>query len=242
MDFSALNTISGATPIDQLTSEQVKELQTALAALGYGLTVDGICGPLTQSAWARFKADNDQSDPTLIGPASVTLLEGRLAGAPAGTVPQQAVNIVKSFEGCELTAYQDSVGVWTIGFGTTVLPDGTPVAQGLTITASQALEYLAHDLGGTLNALAASAPYWATMNADQQSALISFGYNLGAGFYGAPGFTTITAALRDHQWSDVPSILQLYSDPGGSDHDGLLRRRIAEGELWQGTGSFASPS
>ena len=27
--------------------------------------------------------------------------------------------ILKFFEGCKLTAYQDSVGVWTIGYGHT---------------------------------------------------------------------------------------------------------------------------
>lgn len=29
------------------------------------------------------------------------------------------MNLIKSFEGLRLQAYQDSVGVWTIGYGTT---------------------------------------------------------------------------------------------------------------------------
>lgn len=32
---------------------------------------------------------------------------------------QAGVNLIKSFEGCRLTAYQDSAGVWTIGYGHT---------------------------------------------------------------------------------------------------------------------------
>ena len=34
-------------------------------------------------------------------------------------INQATVNLVKEFEGCKLEAYQDIVGVWTIGYGTT---------------------------------------------------------------------------------------------------------------------------
>ena len=39
-------------------------------------------------------------------------------------------------EGRRLTAYRDSVGVWTIGIGSTTI-DGRPVRPGLTITAAE---------------------------------------------------------------------------------------------------------
>jgi lysozyme len=29
------------------------------------------------------------------------------------------IKLIKNFEGCRLSAYQDSVGVWTIGYGHT---------------------------------------------------------------------------------------------------------------------------
>ncbi len=32
---------------------------------------------------------------------------------------QRGLNLIKSFEGLRLQAYQDSVGVWTIGYGAT---------------------------------------------------------------------------------------------------------------------------
>ncbi len=47
-------------------------------------------------------------------------------------------NLVKRFEGLRLTAYQDSVGVWTIGYGHT----GPDVHPGMTITEEQADELL----------------------------------------------------------------------------------------------------
>jgi GH24 family phage-related lysozyme (muramidase) len=52
----------------------------------------------------------------------------------------EALSIIKEFEGCELTAYQDIVGVWTIGWGTT---EG--VTPGMTITQLQADQFLEND-------------------------------------------------------------------------------------------------
>jgi hypothetical protein len=68
---------------------------------------------------------------------------------------------------------------------------------------------------------------------EQQSALISFAYNLGAGFYGAEGFETISKRLREKDWAAVPDALLLYRNPGTNAEAGLKRRRIAEGKLWR---------
>ena len=242
MELPALQAITAATTLEQLNAAQIDELQQALSKLGYLLTADGILGPMTKGFWARFKADNALSEPDVIGPGSVLALQHRLsASASADDVPQQALNIVKAFEGFRSASYQDGVGVWTIGYGTTVYPDGTHVAAGQSVTDSQAAGYLADDMTATVKALAASIPYWSSMSVGQRSALISFGYNLGSGFYGSSDFNSITAALRDHRWSDVPRVMTLYSNPSDPvDHPGLLRRRIAEGDLWQGKGEYAS--
>ena len=48
------------------------------------------------------------------------------------------VDLICSFEGKRLTAYDDGVGVWTIGFGTTVYPHGIRVKKGDTCTEAQA--------------------------------------------------------------------------------------------------------
>ena len=82
------------------------------------------------------------------------------------------------------------------------------------------------------NVLTNTIPFWEEMNANQRSALTSFGFNLGAHFYGSPGFSTISACLRDHAWNEVPGALGLYINPGSSFEAGLRRRREAEGALW----------
>ena len=34
-------------------------------------------------------------------------------------ISKEGICLIKKFEGCELEAYQDAVGVWTIGYGHT---------------------------------------------------------------------------------------------------------------------------
>jgi GH24 family phage-related lysozyme (muramidase) len=245
MKLVQLPLIHGATPLEKLTAAQVRELQTALNALGSGAgAADGILGPATRAAWASFKKSIASGGPDEIGPASVAALQKALdaASAPggAGAVPPQAVAIVKNYEGLRLTAYDDGVGVCTIGYGTTRYPDGRPVRPGDTITQAQADAYFIDDLTRFMKTIAAAIPVWSLLNANQRSALISFAYNLGAGFYGASGFETISAALRERRFADVPKALLLYSNPGDpSVHAGLLARRQAEGQLWQGKGPYA---
>ena len=42
-------------------------------------------------------------------------------------------DIIKEFEGFRSQAYKCSAGKWTIGYGSTLYEDGTPVKQGDTI-------------------------------------------------------------------------------------------------------------
>jgi len=61
------------------------------------------------------------------------------------SISQVGINLIKQFEGCYLTAYQDCVGIWTIGYGTTnadKLITGTSIYKGLKISQSTADEWL----------------------------------------------------------------------------------------------------
>ena len=160
---------------------------------------------------AGGKVEADPADPGELGPA---------------------LRIIKEFEGCSLKAYNDGVGVCTIGWGTTRYPDGRHISYGDVITQAQADQYLANEVKYTYDTLAKTIPYWGEMNANQRGALTSFAYNLGAHFYGNGNFNTITRCLRDRRWKDVPNALQLYRNPGTSVEAGLKRRRVAEGVLW----------
>ena len=147
-----------------------------------------------------------------------------------------ALPLIKEFEGCRLTAYPDpETGgePWTIGWGATTHFDGTRVKPGDTITQGVADQMLDSHVRNVLaSQLSRSIPTWRKLSARQQAALLSFAYNVGAGFYGASGFDTITTALRDGSWPAVPDALRLYVNPGGPSEAGLRRRRDAEAKLW----------
>ena len=244
MKLHQLTAIKGATTLEKLTKPQLTELQNALQTLGYPAgSADGVLGPNTRAAWAQFKHDISSGEPDAIGPGSVKTLHQKLeqaaAGGGGGAVPRQAVAIVKHYEGLRLQAYDDGVGVWTIGYGTIRYPNGQPVRPGDVITQAQAETYLQNDIKGYTQKLAATVPFWNQMSANMHAALISFAYNLGPAFYGSGGFETISRDLREKNWSDVPRALTLYSNPGSNVHAGLLARRKAEGLLWQGQGPFA---
>ena len=154
--------------------------------------------------------------------------------APASVVPPQCLDIIAEFEGFRPTPYLCPAQIPTIGFGATYYEDGRKVTMSDgAITEPQGRKMLEHMVEKDFwNVLTNTIPFWKEMNANQRSALTSFAYNLGAHFYGSPGFSTISACLRDHAWNEVPGALMLYINPGSSFEAGLRRRREAEGVLW----------
>jgi lysozyme len=120
----------------------------------------------------------------------------------------------------------------TIGWGSTKDFNGQPFKLGKKITQEYADRLLIFDLENRFLPLLSKIPYWNEMNENQRGALLSFAYNLGAGFYGSGGFNTITRNLSQKDWKSIPETLKLYRNPGTSVEAGLLRRRVAEGKLW----------
>ena len=58
-------------------------------------------------------------------------------------INQATVDLVKQFEGLRTSAYKDSAGVWTIGYGTTARAKvGIEPLPGMTITEAEAEYYL----------------------------------------------------------------------------------------------------
>ena len=154
--------------------------------------------------------------------------------APASVVPPQCLDIIAEFEGFSPVPYLCPAGIPTIGYGNTFYADGRKVSMtDGAITKPQGKQMLEIVVEKDFwNVLTNTIPFWEEMNANQRSALTSFGYNLGAHFYGSPGFSTISACLRDHAWNEVPGALNLYCNPGSAFEAGLRRRREAEGNLW----------
>jgi GH24 family phage-related lysozyme (muramidase) len=147
-----------------------------------------------------------------------------------------SLKLIKEFEGCHLTAYPDPLSggePYTIGYGTTRYPGGRRVSRGDKITVIEADMFVRTEIDQIAKKLGETVPHWSAMTDGQKSALISFAYNLGTGFYGSSGFETISKRLRERDWDAVPDALLLYRNPGTNVEAGLKRRRIAEGNLWR---------
>jgi lysozyme len=151
-------------------------------------------------------------------------------------LPIQGVALIKEFEGCHLKAYYDPLTGGlpiTIGWGSTRRKDGTRFMIGNKITQEEADDLFYYQLRREFIPALEKIPYWREMNDNQRGALLSFAYNLGAGFYGGSGFNSITRNLREKNWAAIPKTLEMYRNPGSNVEAGLLRRRKAEGDLWE---------
>ncbi len=160
----------------------------------------------------------------------------RLAPAdrlPPTDVPQprggQSINsaglkLITTFEGRELAAYQDSVGVWTIGYGHT-----KTARPGMTITQAQAEQLLQTDLEEFEAAVTDAAEI--SLNSDQFSALVSFCFNLGAGSLFE---STLLRVLNNGDIQAAANEFPRWNKAGGQALLGLTRRRMAERALFLG--------
>ena len=108
-----------------------------------------------------------------------------------------AAALIRVFEGCRLTAYQDSGGVWTVGFGHTA-----GVTEGMTITMEQAAEFLQQDAAPLL-ALVKDEPLIAA------AAYVSFGYNCGRGALELvlEGKAQLTNFVHDRHGNELPGLV-----------------------------------
>jgi len=148
-----------------------------------------------------------------------------------------AIELIKEFEGCHLSAYPDPLSggyPWTIGYGTTRYSGGVPVKRGDQINMVEAEMLLRLEIDFIADKLRKTVPRWDEMPGKRQCALVSFAYNLGADFCGLAGFETISRCLRERDWAAVPAALELYCNPGTPVEAGLQRRRRAEARLWIG--------
>ena len=150
-------------------------------------------------------------------------------------VPIPGVELIKTFEGSRLEAYPDpkTGGLpITIGWGSTRKKDGSPFQLGERITQEEADELLRWQLEREFLPPLQRIPGWQQLNQQQQGAILSFAYNLGAYFYNTQGFETISRVLREQDWKQLERALTLYRNPGTNVEEGLLRRRLTEAQVF----------
>ena len=138
---------------------------------------------------------------------------------------ERGTEILKYFEGCKLTAYQDSVGVWTIGYGHT-----KGVYDGMTITQDQAEQMLLSELEEYEGYIKDMVTVPLTQN--QFDALVVWVYNLGPTNFRN---STLLKELNAGNYNAAGQEITRWNKAGGKVLAGLVKRREAEAELFNDT-------
>ncbi|MEO6983323.1 MAG: lysozyme [Edaphobacter sp.] len=143
------------------------------------------------------------------------------------TYDEAGLTLTEGFEGCKLTAYRDSAGVLTIGFGHT----GKDVVKGMTITREGAESLLSFDVqtaAGVVNRLVE-----VVISQAEFDALVDFAFNAGQGNFAS---STLLRKLNEGDFAGAAAEFERWDKAGGQVITGLLRRRLAEIELFDGGG------
>lgn len=131
------------------------------------------------------------------------------------------LNLIKSFEGCKLTAYKclPTEKYYTIGYG----HYGSDVIAGMKITKEQAEELLLQDCKKAIKHVNSFMSKY-NFNQNQFDALVSFAFNVGS-------INQLTAS-GTRTLEQISSKITAYNKSGGRVIAGLVKRRAKEKELF----------
>lgn len=133
------------------------------------------------------------------------------------------IALIKHYEGCALTSYPDSAGIWTIGYGHTA---GVFALQ--TISQARADAFLAEDIVQAERAVSSLIDPSVVLNGNEFSALVSFTFNLGLS---ALRRSTLLKKVNNCDYSAVEEF-EKWVLCQGKVLPGLLARRKAEAALF----------
>lgn len=143
-------------------------------------------------------------------------------------VNQRTIDLLKQFEGCKLTAYKDSGGVWTIGYGTTAAAGvGIEPHEGMKITQDQAEVLLHKTIDKFAPAVASRITVPVTSN--EFGACLLLSYNIGLGAFAA---STLLKHLNAGKKDLAAAEFKKWNHDNGKVVKGLTVRRAAEAELF----------
>lgn len=132
--------------------------------------------------------------------------------------------LIRKYEGCKLEAYKCPASVWTIGYGSTTRPDGTPIREGDKVdkaTAEAWLEnYVVNNIWPHIKDL--------KLSDNQRDALESLIYNIG---WTAFSKSKCYKAIKEKDWCTAYQEWT-WTKAGGKHLLGLVKRRAEEKYLF----------
>jgi lysozyme len=143
-------------------------------------------------------------------------------------INQAGIDLIREFEGFMSRAYKDSVGVLTIGYGTTAAAGvGITPALGMVITEAQAEAYLRAAVNKFATQIKARMTREPTPN--QFAAMVSLAYNIGPGAFAR---SSVQRRFNAGNMAGAAASFKLWNRAGGQVLAGLTRRRAAEAALF----------
>ena len=138
-----------------------------------------------------------------------------------------AIQLIEEFEGFSVKPYLCPAGKWTIGFGDTMWKGKPVTSLTKTITKDEAIFALEARLKGFQAEL--DAVVKVPLNANQNAALLSFIYNIGAKAFRN---STLLKALNEGDIREAANQFMRWNKANGKELAGLTKRREAERHLF----------
>ena len=146
-----------------------------------------------------------------------------------------AAEVIKDFEGYSSKPYLCPSGIPTIGYGNTMYTNGERVTMDDPEIDNAEAEKMLLDTIKTVEKQVKNV-LEVKLKAHQLAALISFTYNVGIGNFSN---STLLAWLNSNpDFLRIPEQFRRWNKGGGKVLKGLVRRREAEIELWEGTSQY----
>lgn len=143
---------------------------------------------------------------------------------------QAGIDLIKKFEGFSANAYPDPATgnePWTIGYGTTIYPNGSKVKKGDSASPARAEEYLRHDVAKFESGV--SALLTAPTTQGQFDAMVSLAYNIGLGNFGK---STLLKKHNSRCYTCAADQFRVWNRANGKVMNGLTKRRAAERQVY----------
>ena len=141
-------------------------------------------------------------------------------------ISQAGLDLIKKYEGCKLKSYQDSVGLWTVGFGH-LIGNGKTKPDKLIYTQEEVDGLLRTDLARFESGVSAYCTLPLTQG--QFDSIVCFSYNLGLGTLSR---STLLKKLNAGDYDGASQEFLKYTKAGGVVLKGLVARRQAENQLF----------
>lgn len=141
-------------------------------------------------------------------------------------ISDEGLTLIKINEGLRLRAYQDSKGIWTIGFGT-IKMNGVPVKEGDVITESIAYDLMRYDIKWVEDCI--NQEVAVPLSQPMFDALCSFVYNIGCSQFAS---STLLRLLNLAQYKEAAGQFERWKYAGSKQEIGLIKRREREREMF----------